>query len=164
MLSKQCSVEEAMRIAGYSQNAHRLDSNGNRLMKHPLVAAAINEGRAKQNAKLELNGERVLLELMRLGFVDISQAYDKEGKLLPLHEMPEDCRRAIEVVETEQLWEGRGHDAVQKGVLTKVKFAKKTAALELLARNLKLLTDRVEVSDIIDEDALLARLMALATK
>ena len=106
------------------------------------MAAAINRLVAERNSKLELTAERVLEEIMRLAFVDVSRAFAADGTMLPLHDIPPDVRRAIQSIKTQELKEYQ----VPVGRITELKFHSKDTALTLLAKNLKLLVDRVEHS------------------
>ena len=69
----------------------------------------------------------VLGELLRLARVDIAGAFDKNGKLKPIHEIPEDVRRAICGVEVDELFEGTGRDREQVGFTRKVRYGTRRA-------------------------------------
>lgn len=124
--------------AGYApKNA---DVAGPRMLKHPGVRAFLDAALAKREAKLVLSAERVLQELMRVGFLDIQGAYGPDGQLLELSEMPEDVRRAIAGIDSEELTADDG----PSGRVLKVKFNDKLRALELMGKHLKLFTELVE--------------------
>lgn len=132
------NAHQAAVRAGYSpRTAMQI---GSALLKKPHVAAAVAAGKAKQLDRLEISADRVLAEAMRLAFADLGQAFDEDGKLLPLSEMPEDVRRALSGVE---LVEMPGDTGAQ---LRKVKLWDKPKSLELLMRHLGLLKDKVELS------------------
>jgi len=115
------------------------------MMKSRAVRKLIREGAAGRAEKLNLHGNAVLNELMLVGFADIGDAFDEDGNLLPLHEMPESIRRTIAGFEVHELFEGTGEDRSKVGVLKKVKFLDKQRGLELLGKHRKLFIDRVEV-------------------
>lgn len=129
--------------AGYS--AKTAETCGPRLLRNAQVAAAVAEKQAKRLGKLELDGEVILGELLRIARVDIAEAFEEDGNLRPLSEIPEDVRRAVAGIEIDDRWEGKGEDATRYTV-KKLKFWDKPRALELLAKNLGLLVDRHEVS------------------
>lgn len=138
------NATQAAIAAGYSEKtAH---SAGPRLLGNVDVKRAIDEALARRAERVEVKADDVLRELLRLATVDIGQAFDAEGKLKPLHEMPADVRRALAGVEV------TSHADV--GTLTKVKFWDKTRALELLGKHLKLFTEKVE-HDVTDSFAAL---------
>ncbi len=125
--------------AKYSPNtAQRIGSEN---LSKPLIAAAIAVERERLKSDLDITPERVLKELAALAFVDMSQAYNADGHLLNIHDMPEDVRRCISGFELES------HDKL--GITTytkKIKNADKKGALELLGKHLALFTDRIEHS------------------
>lgn len=132
--------------AGYStRNKHSAAVQGHRLLQRPDVQAELARLSKARAAKVDLSAERVLAELMRFAFADLRQAFDEQGRLRPIHELPEDVARAISGVEVEELFEGRGEERAQIGVLRKVKFWDKPRGLELLAKHLGLLVERHEV-------------------
>ena len=99
-----------------------------------------------QEQKAIITADRVLTELARLATCDISQAFDSNGDLLPIHEMPEDCRRAIAGIEIDVLSEWEDGKKKPIGFTKKIKFWDKNKSLETIARHLKMLTDKVEHS------------------
>jgi phage terminase small subunit len=128
--------------AGYSRkSAH---TEGCRLLRNAEVREAVGLAQLSAAEEAGARAADVLKELMRIGFADPAQVVDADGKLKALKEMTPDVRRAIASVEIEELFDGRGENRVQIGVLHKVKFWDKPKALELIAKHLKMLTDRVE--------------------
>jgi phage terminase small subunit len=81
--------------------------------------------------------ERVLREYARIAFADIAQAYDADGNLLPVQQMPEDIRRVLTGVEIAELF----NEGEQIGRLKKVRFAPKVPALDSLAKHLGMFQD-----------------------
>jgi hypothetical protein len=47
----------------------------------------------------------VLAELVDIAFADLAEAFDEEGKLLPIQQMPARVRRAISGIDVEELSE-----------------------------------------------------------
>jgi phage terminase small subunit len=142
---KDLNATKAAIRAGYSAaSAH---SCGPRLLENADVATAIASAIERRSQRVEIKADDILRELYRLATVDLGGAIDQAtGRLLPLHEMPEDVRRAISSIETEELWEGRGEDRERLGDLVKVKFWDKKAALELLGKHVGIFVDRSEVT------------------
>lgn len=130
--------------AGYSKRtAH---SQGPRLLENVEIRRAIAKAQEERARNVRVEAHEVLRELKRIALVDIGEAFDAEGRLKPIHEMPPDVRRAIAGIEVEELFEGRGEERQQVGCVRKVKFIDKKGALELLGKHLKLWVDRVEHS------------------
>jgi phage terminase small subunit len=128
------SATQAAIRAGYSEKtAH---SCGPRLLSFAGVkekVAALQSDRAKS---LEITAERVLKELARLAFFDPSEivTVGKSGRITikPTKEQTEDQRRAIQSVS--ETAEG-----------TKIKFADKLRALELVGKHIGLFVERVQI-------------------
>jgi phage terminase small subunit len=80
--------------------------------------------------------DRILAEYVTMALFDPAELYDEEGRLLPVHLMPERARRALTgIVEVEEI-NAFDHGQVPVGLLRKVKFANKTKALDVLAQYL----------------------------
>jgi hypothetical protein len=87
---------------------------------------------------------RLLLELEQVALVDIGQAYNEDGTLKELKDMPEAVRRVISTVETQEITKGRGSKKKKVGELVKVKFVDKLKGIELAGKHLRMFVDRVE--------------------
>ncbi len=128
--------------AGYSEaTAH---AQGSRLLKNAEVAEAIREAQAARSARVEVRADEILLELKRIALADLGEAFDDNGNLKPMKDIPPDVRRAMAGVDVIEL--PGSEDGEAGGLVKKVKFWDKTKALELLGKHLKLYTDKVEVS------------------
>lgn len=115
----------------------------------PKVAALVAELKVQQFKRLDLKGDDVLQELMRLANVDPGRLFDEDGAMLPVHRLPEDIRRCISSIEYDQLT-GR----------PKVRFWSKPDALAMLAKHFKVCVERVEVKDVSDRAVRLQRALA----
>lgn len=135
--------------AGYSPKAAH--STGPRMMANAGVQAAIQAANKKREERTEITADRVLLELARIAFADVGLAFDASGAALPLDEIPEDTRRALANVESNEFG-------------LKLKFLEKTKALELLGKHKRLFTEvieaKIDVDGISDEERT-ARVAAL---
>lgn len=132
--------------AGYAKGSAHVAAS--RLLRDVKVAAAIEGSRAKVQTKAEVKAERVLTELLRIATADVSLAFNEDGTLKPLHEIPEDVRRAISGVEVEELYAGFGEEKENVGRTSKLKFWDKNRALHTLCENLGLLKLQVEHSGV----------------
>lgn len=101
---------------------------------------------AALNDRGEWSQERVLQELRMLGLSDIRVLFHENGSLKPVTEWPEEIARAVASIEVFEEFAGSGEDKAQIGWTKKVKFWDKTRALELVGKNLKLFTDKIENS------------------
>lgn len=105
--------------------------------------AADKTRRERYETAIELRGEflsdLVIRQLRDLVSMDISEAYDETGKLLPIRQMPEAIRRVIIAIETQESLDGGT-------TMKRVRFADSTKAVELLGKYRKMFTDKVEHS------------------
>lgn len=138
------NATKAAKRAGYS--AKTANQQGSRLLANVGVKKAIDKALASQLERVEVKADDILRELLRILRTDIGAAFDKDGALLPLADMPLDLRRAVSSIETDELFEGFGEEREQVGVTRKLKFWDKTRAAELLGKHLKLWTDKIEHS------------------
>lgn len=136
------NATKAAERAGYSAKTAR--AQGSRLLTNADIQSALKEALEKQQNRLSLSADRVLLEFMRVAYSDpLRDVFDKDGRMLGLHDIPEDARRAVASVEVEERFEGRGEDA-ERYTVRKVKFWNKNEALSALGKHLKLFTDVLE--------------------
>lgn len=130
--------------AGYSEKCAGQQAFEN--LSKPEIVAAIDRAIAAQYKRLDITADRILAEYMLIATVDIADAYDESGNLLPIRKMPEQIRRAIAAVEVDELFDGYGDDRTQIGVTKKLKLIDKKGALDALAKNLGLLKDVRDVN------------------
>lgn len=132
---------QAAREAGYAKGSAAVTAS--RLLRKANIRRRVEELIAERVEQMAVDSKRVLKELGCIGTVDIGQAFDANGNLLPIHKIPEDVRRAIAGFE---LVEERDENGEPTGHMTKkVKFWDKNTSLLGLAKVFKMLTDKVEV-------------------
>ena len=136
------NASKAAIAAGYSP--HKANVTGAQLLARPSVARAIEEAHEAQLHRLHLSSDEVLMELLRLARSNIADAFDANGDLLPIKQMPENLQRAIGSAEIviKNAAAGDGHtDRVMK-----LRLWDKVKSLETLAKHLGLLTERIDVT------------------
>lgn len=127
--------------AGYK---HR--DMGRQLLTHPHVVDAIASRKLARGEQFEVKAEHVLRELVRLASVDVTLAFNADGSMKPLDEIPLDTRRAIAGIEIEEERYGKDGELV-RGRVKKLRFTTKDRALELLGKHLGLFVDtKIEVN------------------
>lgn len=110
------------------------------------------ERRQRYDAALKVRDthqkEIIVGELMQMLTADITQAFDANGSLKPIDQIPEDVRRCIAGLEVSEIWGnvlvGDNNERMQTGVLKKIKFWDKNKATELMAKHLKMLVEKHE--------------------
>ena len=122
---------------GYS--ARTANREGTRLLANPVIAMAVVAGKAAQLAKAEITAVRVLEELGRIAFVDVRTLFDG-GPLKSIVGLSAEHGAVIASVEVIQR---TGADGMTY-TIHKVKCWDKVRALEMLAKYLGLLKERVQ--------------------
>lgn len=152
---------QAAIAAGYSpKTAH---SQGSRLLKKAEVQAKIQQLLDAQQKRTLIDKDRVLMELYRIATCDIGQAFDKNGNLLPLEEMPEDVRRSISAIKISTMpaaVDAKGNVEEEGSTITEVKFWSKPDTLRDIGRHFKMFVDKVEMTSTEDRAARLAKARA----
>ncbi len=114
-----------------------------KMLAKPTIRKLLNEAKIAQQERTQITADKILQELLLIARSDVSKAFNKDGTLKPIHDIPEEVRRAISGVETlEVMVGGKGI----KHKTSKLKFWDKVAALGLLGKNLRLFVDQVNIS------------------
>ena len=144
---KDLNGTQAALRAGYSPNSARTEAS--QLLAIDEVQARIAELANARNEKFEVDAVEVLRELHRMLTADVAQAFNDDGSLKPIHEIPIDLRRTIAGFDCEEIYEWvgerRDREKVESGRLKKVKFWSKEKAAELLGKHLALFVERLKV-------------------
>lgn len=135
---KDSNATRAAIAAGYPESSAHVA--GNRLLKNPKVAAAIDVYRQSRKERYEAAADEVLQTLTDLLRADVGNLYDRDGARIPVHKLDDVTRAAIMVVEDETT------TSADKMVTRKqrVRMADKIRVGELLGKYHKLFTDRIE--------------------
>lgn len=129
--------------AGYSRTGAR--ANAARLITNDNVRARVNQLIKDQLDRIRIKSDIVIRELLNSALIDLKDAYDSEGNLLPIEDMPEPLRKAIVEIRTEELFDGRGEDREHIGTAKTIKIMDRFKSLEALGRHLKMFTDLHEI-------------------
>lgn len=87
--------------------------------------------------------ERVMLEISRLAFLDTREAFNVDGTLRSIHEMPEHLTAAISGIKTNEI---KDKDGNVQGVVKEVKFWDKSKNIEMAAKHLGMFVERIKIS------------------
>lgn len=138
MIQDPSDAPAAAARAGYAQMS--ASAMAHVLMKRYDIVEAIDAGRAIVQARIaERTGMRladVVALIAQLATYDMADLYDDNGNLKPLSEIPAHARLAIESIDSEEVFEGRGHDRQQVATVKKVRMAKRGESLDKLMRHL----------------------------
>lgn len=140
------NASAAARRVGYADRSARV--TGQRLLQNPAIVEAIASNQSRLATKLEVNAEKVLAEIAKMGFanmMDYITVTPGGDAVVDLKALDRDKAAAIQEVTVEEYTEGRGEDA-RNVKRVKFKLADKRANLELLGKNLRLFTEKVELT------------------
>lgn len=129
--------------AGYSPDTAQQIGSEN--LSKPVIQQAIQKAMEERSKRTEITQDMVLNELARIAFLDIRQAFDEKGNLMPIHELPDDVARAIGGIDHTVI--GDKEDKI--GITSKIKIIDKKGSLELLGKHLKMFTDKKEVTGVL---------------
>ena len=127
--------------AGYAKNSAKVQAS--KLLTNPNVSSYLGSKHKKISDKLEISAERTLLEIARIAYTPSTAFYDKDGRLLPMHELGPDAAACLAGFEVEELWgfDGSLDGKTQLGEVKKYKRFDKNRSLEMLAKHFKLYVD-----------------------
>jgi len=130
------NARQAAIRAGYSEKTANVIGPEN--LAKPLVAASLAELLLKRRKEINIEAKRVILELCCLSFYDVADMMDENSNLLPVHEIPEQTRRAIVgVKQTRRVIAGSDDSDDQViEITTDYKLANKDSSLDKLSRHL----------------------------
>lgn len=124
------NATRAARDAGYSERSAEV--TGFRLLRNAKIQAALQAIYEDRQKKYEVNEERLMRELASIAFFNIFDVFDIEDgrlKLRPIDQIPERAQAAIESIS----------ETSSGGI--KIKTYSKTAAIELLGRQIGMFRD-----------------------
>ncbi len=129
-------TQAAIRAKYSAKTAHQMGAEN---LSKPVIQQEIARLQSVRAKRTEVTQDRVLLEIARLAFNDPRKAFAADGQLLPVQQWPDEVAAAISAIKVTEL---RG----EEGVITQlkeVKFWDKGKQLDLAARHLGMLTDKI---------------------
>ena len=122
--------------AGYSPKT--ANEQGNRLLTNVSVQTELNKQMAKRSRRTGVTQDRVVRELAKIAFLDMTQVVDDHGRIKD-DATPED-RACIESIKYKSSSGDQG-----ESVEREVKVASKLKALELLGKHLGMYSDKLNI-------------------
>ena len=122
-----------------------------KLLANPKVMSLIGKELRSRSEALKITAERVLLELGRIGFANPQEMFSKEGVLLDITEMPEEIARSISSIKVKT---HTNDDGEMESATTEVRFWNKGQALELIAKHLGMMDERIHMEHEVGPDFL----------
>jgi len=125
--------------AGFSKRS--ADVIASRLVRKPQVSEAIKNGIAERSKKTNITAEKVLVELAVVGFSSIENYVVADCRVLLAEGAPESAMRALSSVKTKTYVDDKGNTTTD----VEYKLWPKVEALQLVARHLGMLVDKLQV-------------------
>jgi len=116
-------------------------SQGQRLLKNVEVQKTLKKLIQKQTTRTQIDADNILIEAARVALADVGGAFEEDGTIKKVHDIPIDLRRAISGLEVVELFEGTGEKRKLVGYLKKIKFWSKDKNIEVLMRHLGLFAE-----------------------
>ena len=127
----------AAKAAGYKQPS----TAASKLMNDKVVAAYIGKELYLRSQRNEVTADAVLRGLANIAFFNVHSVLDENGNIKNLQDVDEDAAYAIESIEMTTREDQYGNVTTN----TRLKFHSKMGALELLAKHLGMLHDKLKV-------------------
>ena len=132
--------------AGYSESSAQ--AHGSNLLKNDAVKALVDEFNTRQCRKLEINAERVVDEIAKIAFANVSDIIRIEANGLAsvdLSNATDDQLVALESIKTREYTEGRGENTAQV-TSVEIKMRDKLKALDMLAKRTGAYRESIDVT------------------
>lgn len=141
-IARQYECAERTLISGSPHEAAKQCglSDSGKGTKREIANRVLLERQAENIAKLRITADNVLQEYARLAFFDVRQLYDEKGRLKRIIDLDDNIAAAIVGVDIKTM--GKEDNFAE---LLRVKMADKKAALDALAKRLKLFDDTQRV-------------------
>ena len=92
--------------AGYAKRSSVVRAS--QLLTNRNVVELIQKKLKEREDRVNVRADDVLKELMLIARVDIREAFNENGELKPIKDIPEDVARAMSGVDVDDLFEGNG--------------------------------------------------------
>lgn len=133
---KDLNATQAAIRCGYSEAT--AEQQGSRLFRNVQIREAIDAALAQREERTQIDADWVLKRLAEEAEADLSDLYDENNNLKPIHEWPKIWRQGLVAgVEVDELWEGHGDDRMQIGVVKKVRLSDRVKRLELIGKHVR---------------------------
>ena len=101
---------------------------------------------AAKLARQEWLFERVLTEYRHISGFSLTDIYNKDGGLLPVHDWPESARAAVAGIESLEKFEMVDGESIPVGTVQKIKLWDKNKALQDIGRHLKMFAEVLDIN------------------
>lgn len=132
------NASEAAKKAGYKESSAPVI--GHRWLRDDRIKDRIRLSQKRHQTKLDITVEMILKELWNIANLDPAEAFNEDGSIKNIHDMPPNVRKAIASFETYQDYT----EGVEVGEVKKIKFWPKNNALHQIGKHLGMFIERIE--------------------
>jgi len=119
--------------SGYSQKT--ANEQAAQLLAKLSIQEEISRLKNEQYKRLQMSADEVLAELSLIARADARKAYNDDGTLKPINELPDEIGKAIASITVDEIFDGKGEDRELVGYTRKVKIFDKVRALGYLGEH-----------------------------
>ena len=117
--------------------------NASNLLRNPNIKEYYDEKVKAKNKRAEINQDRVLKELVRLGLFDARKLFAENGQPIQIKDLDDDTAACIVGIKVQENYDSNGNFI---GYTKEYKLADKKGSLELLGRHLGMFKDNVNLT------------------
>jgi len=125
------NVRNAAKGAGYSP--WTIKTAREKILNNPRIREEIERRKVEDRHRFADLDEKIIASFEKLAFSDTKSMFNDDGSIKPINEIDDDMMYAVESVDTETKFIGRGKDQEEVKV-TKVRMSKRIEALRELAK------------------------------
>lgn len=141
---KDLNGAQAALRAGYSPRSAKVQAA--QMLAMPEVQAAIQEAQASRVDRVKIDADWVLTRLAEEADADLADLYDGDGLLKPVKDWPTIWRKGLVAgIDVEELFEGRGEDREQIGIVRRVRLSERIKRIELIGKHVGVQAFREQV-------------------
>jgi len=126
--------------AGYSNKSARQQASQN--LTNPAIVKAIEEKQAERALRVGVSQDRVLSELIVIGYSNLKAFFDADGAVIPVQDWPDALAGAVQSIE---VIDKTDEDGKLVGRTYKIKLWPKLDAIQLIMRHQGMLKDKLAV-------------------
>lgn len=143
--SESFSVCDAARKAGYKNPS----VSGSKLLGNKVIARAVGKALKERISRTEITADKVLGELAKIAFYDPREMFNEDGSLKNVVDLPDGIAHCLSSVKVRTIPTKEGDPIVN----VEVNLCSKLGALELIAKHLGMLDERLKVESDIGPNA-----------
>lgn len=122
--------------AGYSKKTAK--SSAWKLLAKPHIQALVKYEIDERSKRVKYDADKLLSRMVELDELDAADILDDDGNVLPIKQWPKTWRTLISGIEISEIWEGKGDEKEQIGLLKKIKWPCKLKNFELLGKHVNI--------------------------